>query len=71
MNNTVSLTEFVAGLRNLKLKGLQITEHEYSDALLADVFKMIDTAKADSKNHGVITFKEFKKRPLLIRSYRQ
>mmetsp|Transcript_64095 Transcript_64095/g.114017 ORF Transcript_64095/g.114017 Transcript_64095/m.114017 type:complete len:208 (-) Transcript_64095:229-852(-) len=69
-NGEIGISEFISGLRHLQVNGIYpIAEHEYSDALLHEVFDLIDTAKKkynkmtgkkeDVKDHA-LTWKEFK-----------
>ncbi|CAE8637068.1 unnamed protein product [Polarella glacialis] len=63
-NGTISITEFISGLRSLKIGDSRpITEHLYPDNLLKGVFNMIDQARKKNgkmeKDHA-LTYKEFK-----------
>eukprot|EP00441_Pelagodinium_beii_P039544 CAMPEP_0197638108 /NCGR_PEP_ID=MMETSP1338-20131121/13129_1 /TAXON_ID=43686 ORGANISM="Pelagodinium beii, Strain RCC1491" /NCGR_SAMPLE_ID=MMETSP1338 /ASSEMBLY_ACC=CAM_ASM_000754 /LENGTH=208 /DNA_ID=CAMNT_0043210629 /DNA_START=26 /DNA_END=652 /DNA_ORIENTATION=+ len=70
-NGEVGISEFIAGLRHLQVDGTYpISENDYTDGLLHEVFDLIDQAKKkwnkltgkkeDVKDHA-LTWKEFQK----------
>jgi len=70
-NGEVGISEFISGLRHLQVGGVYpISENEFSDDLLHQVFNLIDQAKKkynkltgkkeDFKDHA-LTWKEFSK----------
>eukprot|EP00933_Yihiella_yeosuensis_P050112 TRINITY_DN47876_c0_g1_i1.p1 TRINITY_DN47876_c0_g1~~TRINITY_DN47876_c0_g1_i1.p1 ORF type:complete len:195 (+),score=57.11 TRINITY_DN47876_c0_g1_i1:82-666(+) len=64
MSGNISITEFISGLRSLRIDGrCPVTEHEFPNEVLHEVFNLIDTVKkkrgVEEKDH-VLNYKEFK-----------